>query len=120
MLRRIQIKRKIQGKAENLWLLFKLAEYFFSNNLFSRVHWLLKSSSEFNWLNRRLNRSSAFTYINLKWSHFVPIKTPSKLAQGRTIETFAQKKILEPLKKPNKKKQFTVLPSKVTKADLES
>ena len=50
---------------------------------------------------------------------FVVIKTPSKLAQGCTSETFAQKKILEPLKKPNKKKQFTVLLSKVTKADLE-
>ena len=47
------------------------------------------------------------------------IKTPSKLAQGCTSETFAQKKILEPLKKSNKKKQFTVLLSKVTKADLE-
>ena len=47
------------------------------------------------------------------------IKSPSKLAQGCTIETFAQKKILEPFKKPNKKKQFTVLLPKVTKAVLE-
>ena len=27
----------------------------------------------FNWLNRRLNRFTGFTYINLKWSHFVAI-----------------------------------------------
>ena len=44
------------------------------------------------------------------------IKSPSMLAQGCARETFAQKKILEPLKKPNKKKQFTVILSKVTKA----
>lgn len=47
------------------------------------------------------------------------IKTPSKLAQGCTSKTFAQKKILEPLKKPKKKKKFTVLLSKGTKAVLE-
>ena len=90
---RIQQKRNVQGKAESLWLLFKTAEYFFPTNLFSRFHWLLKSSSEFNWLIEIGGWIVQSLYLRkFKMEPFCGNrKTPSKLAQGCTSKKLPPK-----------------------------